>query len=238
MPLVSLPRQGYAPYNPRKRNQDAIIMHEHAATGTVLLGVLDGHGEAGDLVSHFVSERIAPRVFRHPDFTTDPGRSIAEELDRLERTMLADSAIDTEFSGSTAVIAAVRDRQIHVCNVGDSRVIVARDVGGKLTAVDVSNDHKPDLPEEKRRIEAAGGRVFAVEYEDGVSGPPRVWLGHMDIPGLAMSRSIGDSVAHSAGVISVPERFSFDIQDNDKMIIIASDGLWEFMTSQQVLFTV
>ena len=147
--------QGYAPYNPRKRNQDAIIMHEHAATGTVLLGVLDGHGEAGDLVSHFVSERIAPRVFRHPEFTTDPGRAIAEELDRLERTMLADSAIDTEFSGSTAVLAAVRDRKIHACNVGDSRIIVAREIGGKLTAVDVSIDHKPDLAEEKRRIEVS-----------------------------------------------------------------------------------
>ena len=227
--------QGYAPYNPRKRNQDAIIMHEHAATGTVLLGVLDGHGEAGDLVSHFVSERIAPRVFRHPEFATTPNTALKEELDRLERTMLADSAIDTEFSGSTAVLAAVRDRKIHVCNVGDSRIIVARDIGGKLTAIDVSNDHKPDLEAEKARIEACGGRVFAVEYEDGVSGPPRVWLGHMDIPGLAMSRSIGDSVAHSAGVISEPEQFVFDLLDNDKMIIVASDGLWEFMTSQQVV---
>jgi hypothetical protein len=54
--------------------------------------------------------------------------------------------------------------------------------------VDVSNDHKPDLVEEKARILAAGGRVFAVEYDDGISGPQRVWLGHMDIPGLAMSR--------------------------------------------------
>ena len=53
-------------------------MHEHAATGTVLLGVMDGHGEAGDLVSHFVSERIAPRVFRHPEFTTNPCTAIAE----------------------------------------------------------------------------------------------------------------------------------------------------------------
>ncbi len=43
-------------------------------------------------------------------------------------------------------------------------------------------------PDEKARILAAGGRVFAVEYDDGVDGPPRVWLGHMDVPGLAMSR--------------------------------------------------
>lgn len=51
----------------------------------------------------------------------------------------------------------------------------------------------------KARIVAAGGRVFAVSYDDGVDGPSRVWLGHMDIPGLAMSRSLGDAVAHTAG---------------------------------------
>lgn len=40
-------------------------------------------------------------------------------------------------------------------------------------------DHKPDLPAEKARIEAKGGRVFAVEYDDGVDGPARVWLGEL-----------------------------------------------------------
>jgi hypothetical protein len=53
-------------------------MHEHAATGTVLLGVMDGHGEAGDLVSHYVAERIAPRVFRHAEFASAPTVAIAE----------------------------------------------------------------------------------------------------------------------------------------------------------------
>jgi hypothetical protein len=48
---------------------------------------------------------------------------------------------------------------------------------------------------EKQRILSAGGRVFAVEYEDGQDGPQRVWLGHMDVPGLAMSRSLGDKVS-------------------------------------------
>lgn len=54
---------------------------------------------------------------------------------------------------------------------------------------------------EQARIEAKGGRVFAVEYDDGVDGPARVWLGHMDVPGLAMSRSLGDAVAHTAGTM-------------------------------------
>jgi serine/threonine protein phosphatase PrpC len=87
------------------------------------------------------------------------------------------------------------------------------------------------------RIEAKGGRVFAVEYDDGVDGPARVWLGHMDVPGLAMSRSLGDAVAHSAGVSSEPEFFEYDFNPNreDLILVMASDGLWEFMTDQEVI---
>ena len=90
------------------------------------------------------------------------------------------------------------------------------------------------LPCLQRRIVNRGGRVFSVTYEDGVDGPPRVWLGHMDIPGLAMSRSLGDTVAHTAGVISEPENHVVDLTPNDKVLVWASDGLWEFMSNQEV----
>jgi serine/threonine protein phosphatase PrpC len=90
----------------------------------------------------------------------------------------------------------------------------------------------------KARIEAKGGRVFAVEYDDGVDGPARVWLGHMDVPGLAMSRSLGDAVAHTAGVSSEPEFFEYDFNRSnreDLVLVMASDGLWEFMSDQEVM---
>ena len=79
--------------------------------------------------------------------------------------------------------------------------------------------------------------MFAVEYDDGVDGPARVWLGHMDVPGLAMSRSLGDVVAHSAGVSSEPEFFEHEFNQNqheDIILVMASDGLWEFMSDQEV----
>jgi hypothetical protein len=86
----------------------------------------------------------------------------------------------------------------------------------------------------QQRIIAAGGRVFAVEYDDGIDGPPRVWLGHMDIPGLAMSRSLGDTVAHTAGVSSEPDFFVRDLdQAKDVVLLLATDGLWEFMSDQE-----
>lgn len=122
-------------------------------------------------------------------------------------------------------------------NIGDSRCILGRKDAstGKLKAVPVTDDHKPDRPDEQKRILAKGGRVFAVEYEDGTDGPPRVWLGHMDIPGLAMARSLGDTVAHTAGVISEPEISVVELTPADKLVVWASDGLWEFLSNQEVL---
>ena len=43
--------------------------------------------------------------------------------------------------------------------------------------------------------------MFALSYDDGDTGPERVWLKDQDIPGLAMSRSLGDTVAHSVGAV-------------------------------------
>jgi len=57
-----------------------------------------------------------------------------------------------------------------------------------LVSTPLTVDHKPELPDEKQRILATGGRVFAVQYEDGVRGPERVWLSDLNVPGLAMSR--------------------------------------------------
>jgi serine/threonine protein phosphatase PrpC len=58
----------------------------------------------------------------------------------------------------------------------------------------------------------------------------------MDVPGaLVTARSLGDTVAHSAGVISEPEFTSHTFSDADKYLVCASDGLWEFMADQEVI---
>lgn len=228
-------KKGYAPYNPRKRNQDSVLMQEHKETGTLMFCVLDGHGEAGDLVSHFITDHLARKTFAHPDFKTKPGKAMRDEVLKLEKALLKDMSIDTEFSGTTAVLSCIRGKTLTVANIGDSRIILGRQTKKGMKAVEVSIDHKPDREDEQKRIVAKGGRVFAVEYDDGESGPPRVWLGHLDIPGLAMSRSLGDSVAHTAGVLSEPEMYEVELQDSDKIMVLASDGLWEFMSNQEVI---
>ena len=65
-------------------------------------------------------------------------------------------------------------------------------------------------------------------------GPQRVWLMHEDVPGLAMSRSLGDYVAQSVGVTPEPEILEYEISQDDLFLILASDGIWEFMPNEEV----
>ena len=69
----------------------------------------------------------------------------------------------------------------------------------------LSIDHKPDRKDERKRIEKKNGRVEPFREQSGEPiGPARVWMRTENVPGLAMSRSIGDSVAQSVGVIPDP----------------------------------
>jgi serine/threonine protein phosphatase PrpC len=111
-------------------------------------------------------------------------------------------------------------------NVGDSRAILGslrsknninlksneslghqnpHDITKMWVASALSRDHKPDAKEEKERIIACNGRIDTFREPNGDPiGPARVWLKHENVPGLAMSRSIGDLVAASVGVSPEP----------------------------------
>jgi len=228
-------KKGHAPYNPRKKNQDALIMTDDPGTNTLILCVLDGHGEHGDAVSAHFRDNLAGEMFKHPMWVSDLKKATRDSILKVEHQVIRNFRIDTEFSGTTLSMAVVRGNHLTGVNVGDSRVIIGKENDGKIVAEEFTHDHKPDTPGEKERIIAAGGRVFAVEYDDGIDGPPRVWLGHMDVPGLAMSRSLGDAVAHTAGVISEPEFTERELNPADKFLCVATDGLWEFVDNEETV---
>lgn len=228
-----LSKKGYAPYNPRKQNQDVCIIERDTVTDSMFLCVMDGHGEVGHHVTRHIKKQLAERLFSHPAWAEDPNLALAETLNAIETELNSRQDIDTQFSGTTYTSCTIRNGVIHCANCGDSRITLASRRDGRFVARALTLDHKPDLPEEQARIEATGGRVFAVKYDDGIDGPPRVWLGHLDVPGLAMSRSLGDMVAHEAGVSSEPEFSQHVLTDDDAFLILASDGLWEFMSDQE-----
>ena len=97
-----------------------------------------------------------------------------------------------------------------------------------LNAIPLTVDQKPNHQEELERIRKSGGRVQRLTDERGNKiGPYRVWKRNSNLPGLAMSRSIGDGIATEIGVIATPIFNSFDLDmERDQFIVSASDGVW------------
>lgn len=57
----------------------------------------------------------------------------------------------------------------------------------------------------------------------------------MEIGGLAMSRSIGDTVLEKVGVIATPDIKEMEILDEDKFLVMATDGVWEVINNKEVV---
>ena len=148
--------------------------------------------------------------------------------------LVNDDKIDSTFSGTTCSSLLFCPEKLITANVGDSRCVLGKFDGKNWKAKNLTRDHKPNEEDEKKRITEKGGRIEAYKDEEGdFVGPERVWLKGEDVPGLAMARSFGDDIAHTVGVISQPEIFEYKLLNEDKFILLASDGIWEFISSDE-----
>ena len=211
-----------------KTNQDSYIIKEEDTnlnSKQYTFGVFDGHGLQG----HLVSEGIRNYLMNSPSEHYSSKQKIISLFNSMSKFIEGSKDFDVFCSGSTAVVVHVTKEKIICANCGDSRAILINSLSNGITRI--SRDHKPELSDEKRRIIAAGGRVDRIYG----MGPYRVWFKDADYPGLAMSRSIGDTLAHKIGVSNIPEVMEFNINNVKPIaIVIASDGVWEFMSNEQV----
>jgi len=200
-------------------NQDAFIMKNDTMTDTLILGVLDGHGEYGDMVAQAFRKQLPVAMIEHPNWTTDIKKATSEAISKVEQ--LVNKDIDTKLSGTTLSMAIIRGNMITAVNIGDSRVIVGKSLDGNIEVETFTNDHKPDTPYEYDRILCSGGTV----QND---------FGTARVGGLAMSRSLGDTFVHTIGVSSEPEFRERPLDPStDKFILVATDGLWEFISCEE-----
>ena len=167
---------------------------------------------------------------------TENVHQIIRDIFLIVNNLLGDNEnINSLFSGSTWVSVIYAPERLIVPSIGDSRAVLGKfDFDTKkYKAMELSRDHKPTEKDEAKRILDNDGRIQPFTEEGEFVGPQRVWLKDEEVPGLAMTRSFGDRVAATVGVISEPEIKEFDFDENDKFMIIASDGIWEFISSQE-----
>ena len=101
----------------------------------------------------------------------------------------------------------------------------------------ITKDQRPDDHEEYQRILESGGRVKRLIDDQGNRiGPYRVWEANSSTPGLTMTRSIGDAVAKTIGVIAKPVITKHNIDPSqDLFVVVASDGIWNCMDNEDVV---
>ena len=246
----------------KKVNQDNYFIFKNFVQGfdNIFMGVCDGHGYYGHEVSGYIKENL-PMDLNHliktkklNVLTDDLSSTIKTAFVLENKSLLRNRQIDSDLSGSTCISTIYTPQKLIIANIGDSRCVLGKYIekenfeekdeiiGEKnkkkvrWVAQNLSRDHKPTIPEEAERILKVGGRIRPMKDEDGeYIGPMRVYMKDKDMPGLAMTRSFGDYFGSTAGVISEPEVSEYVFKPEDKFIVLASDGLFEFMESQEVV---
>ena len=225
-------------YSNNKKMEDFFVYHEQDRMS--LFGVYDGHG--GKDVADYLTVHLHRNIFeilkagllsvghlfpdRFPIHTAEYEAIFAAFLKTDE-----DLRTKGFYGGACAITALIKDRIIYVANLGDCRAVLCR----KGEAVELSSDHNPGRPDEKARIEALGEKVSKRNPENPRSKYriSRTWIRP------AFSRAFGNFSLKRRGeipiVLSEPEIKQHILSADDEFLILASDGLWDRVSSEDAV---
>ncbi|SOV81037.1 protein phosphatase PPM6, putative [Plasmodium sp. gorilla clade G3] len=213
----------------------------------ILIMVFDGHGPSGHDISNFVHV-VLPLLFSYniEKIYENPVRTMKTLFYMINCYLVNYSYcinnninpininfIDYNLSGTTCTIILYNfiTKKIYSAHTGDSRAVMGKQnpKTNKFSAYNITEDHKPSLKLEKDRILAFGGEVKKLHGDVAY----RVFVKNEMYPGLAMSRAIGDITSSFIGVTCEPTIKILDKLEEDKFIIVATDGIWEFISSEE-----
>jgi len=220
MSIYSISKKGIRDQN---EDNDTIIINLDNKDNTKqkinIYGVYDGHG--GKFVSKYIADNL-PKYFTDKSVKYPlSGKYIKTSFENLQNKLEKEHPKEADFCGSTCLVAIEykyeKKRYIDIINLGDSRCIISK----KNIAQVITKDHKPNWPDEKKRIQKLGGEI----YYDGVD-----WR----IGALSVSRAFGD--LDSKPFIAVrPDIFRYKLSNKDQFMIIACDGLWDVLDNQEAV---
>ncbi|XP_019439753.1 PREDICTED: probable protein phosphatase 2C 35 isoform X1 [Lupinus angustifolius] len=246
-----LTQRGYYPDSPDKANQDSFCIRTQIQgnPNVHFFGVYDGHGQFGSECSSFVKDSLVETLSHDPVLLEDPVNAYTSAF-LTTNYELHNSEVDDSMSGTTAITVLVIGDTLYVANVGDSRAVLAVKDGDRIVAEDLSSDQTPFRRDECERVKQCGARVLSVDQVEGLKDPniqtwgdeetqggdpPRLWVPNAMYPGTAFTRSVGDNLAETIGVIAVPEVSTVRLTPNHLFFVVASDGIFEFLSSQSVV---
>jgi serine/threonine protein phosphatase PrpC len=210
----------------REQNEDKHVIcingggKDNTIANINFYGIFDGHG--GKFVSKFLSKHLPP-IFTNKQMNYPISSTTVNKIyDYLQSVLKQNYKTDATHCGSTCLVASqfVKDgaNYVNIINLGDSRCVLCRD----NMAIALTKDHKPNWPEERVRIHKLGGEV------------KRDRDGEWRIQDLSVSRAFGD-LDSDKYVTHIPELFRYKLENSDKFMVMACDGLWDVMSNQDVI---
>jgi len=227
-------------------NQDSYRIEEKLSDDVFFACVLDGHGPHGALISKIATEffvdqskkKLEGTTFEDAEFGWDHFiESLFSECD-AHISQHEDIGFRSRLSGTTATIVFIEGMVVHTGHVGDSRTILHSERNGLEI---ITKDHRLDDDEERLIIETKGGIVR------GNGGSLRVYLSDAQkeelclpiadqLPGLMLSRTLGDELAKKAGCVAKPTVAHTNLSvKGDCFLICASDGVWDMLLNEVVV---
>ncbi|KAJ4971969.1 hypothetical protein NE237_005068 [Protea cynaroides] len=239
--MPSIRSGSFADIGPRRFMEDEHIRIDDLSTHlgslvrcpkpSAFYGVFDGHG--GPEAAAYVKKNAIRFFFEDTDFLQLSEVADDVPLEEVENSIrnaflladlaLADDCTVSSSSGTTALTALVLGRLLLVANAGDCRAVLCR----KGEAIDMSQDHKPIYPSERRRVEELGGFVDD-GYLNGV---------------ISVTRALGDwdmklPRGSPSPLIAEPEFQQVVLTEDDEFLIIGCDGIWDVMSSEHAVSVV
>ncbi|EHA8588755.1 putative protein phosphatase 2C 35 [Cocos nucifera] len=245
----SLSQRGHYPDSPESENQDTLSIKTQLQgnPNLHLFAVFDGHGYFGAQCAAFASDRLVDHLAGDPHLLDDPVESFNSAF-LAANSELHDSEIDDTMSGTTATAVLVVGDTLFVANVGDARAVAGVWNGEWVVAEDLSSDQTPLRKDEYERVRQCGATVLSVDQVEGiddpaiqswemesVEDPPRLWVQNEMYPGAVFTRSIGNSTAEGIGAVAEPEVMTVKITPNHLFFVVASDGVFHLLSSQDVV---
>uniref|UniRef100_A0A336LTF7 CSON004120 protein n=1 Tax=Culicoides sonorensis TaxID=179676 RepID=A0A336LTF7_CULSO len=227
----------------------------------LFIGVFDGHG--GHEASKFAKEHLEQNITSNRLFWSDRDKDVLKAIRegflqthnamwKAQENWPRTHAGFYSTAGTTASIAFIKNGKLFVGHVGDSKIVLGmeHDHHENWISKELTIDHKPESPEERKRIMESGGKVVAK------AGVPRVvWnrpkagqKGRQlrntktdEIPFLAIARSLGDLWSYNSQtgqfVVSPdPDLRVYNlVPGKHKCLIFGTDGLWNVMSAQSAV---
>jgi len=231
--------------------RDRYISNEPMEELGVYFGAFDGHG--GAQVSELVSKQLHKTVLAHfRQKQVQPAsrdekikEAVREAFSQMDKEILGlAERKHFELCGTTALVAMLHGNpklgtalRLVLAHIGDSRAVLCREV----RAVALSEDHKPDRLDEKKRVERAGGLVLNVRGAWRVAAPANLKASskasRREYQGLAVTRAFGDlCFKQSALLVSPePEVKVMTLTDKDLFLVLATDGVYKSLGNQEVV---